>query len=457
MIRLKNFKLFTESKKYSNKNIISEICISMLLINNEFLDNILDRGLKSRYTENSQIFLTDLKNILLAKNRLKLGKFIDNRCVEDEEISKVNNEFEFVDFDIENDWNILIDARIAARSIIDKLLPDDKLDSNYIKNVYWIGPNKDEEYKEDIVIELNNEVQYSFFLNKNLSNTKTASFNKFADDLIGNNIDKLYKENYIDIWDKLAQEWVKLIYNNVNNNIKEYIEKFIDPNRIDSIGFFNLIDIKHSDKQFKYLGEYMPEFNRNILKLTDLLNETWKKREDLFIDLTLVENEWSKIKRVLLNSKILENLLTTSLKSDFPNFVKRTKSGLKIADGVVKMKLMKTIVEKMDCLERNLFYIDKKGKNFYILPSREFFRENYNNIDILFDYHIKFSELGKNVNENDFKIYLKLKLYNKNLLDMDISIKTVGGELSEKLSAKYKFNFSDKFNYLISKNLKLNE
>ena len=77
---IKDYQLFKESKTYSNKNLISEICISMVLLNNEFLDNILDRGLKARYSENSQIFLTDLKNLLLAKNRLYLGKFEDGKC-----------------------------------------------------------------------------------------------------------------------------------------------------------------------------------------------------------------------------------------------------------------------------------------------------------------------------------------------------------------------------------------
>jgi hypothetical protein len=79
---LKGYQLFKESKGFQpNKNIISEICVSMVLLNNEFLDNILDRGLKARYSENSQIFLTDLKNLLLAKNRLHLGRFVDDRCV----------------------------------------------------------------------------------------------------------------------------------------------------------------------------------------------------------------------------------------------------------------------------------------------------------------------------------------------------------------------------------------
>ena len=56
---IKGYQLFKESKNFSNKNIISDICVSMVLLNNEFLDNLLDRGLKARYSENSEIFLTD--------------------------------------------------------------------------------------------------------------------------------------------------------------------------------------------------------------------------------------------------------------------------------------------------------------------------------------------------------------------------------------------------------------
>jgi hypothetical protein len=70
------------------------------------------------------------------------------------------------------DWKILVDSRNIARSIIDKIIPDDKLDSDRVRNIFWIANNKTDEHKEDIVIELNDGKQYSFFLNKNLSNQK---------------------------------------------------------------------------------------------------------------------------------------------------------------------------------------------------------------------------------------------------------------------------------------------
>jgi hypothetical protein len=39
----------------------------MLLINNDFLSNILDKGIRGRYNENSQVFITDLKVYCLLK------------------------------------------------------------------------------------------------------------------------------------------------------------------------------------------------------------------------------------------------------------------------------------------------------------------------------------------------------------------------------------------------------
>jgi len=77
---LTNYKLFKESidlekSVYTNSNLVKEICVAMLLINNDFLDNILDKGLKSRYTTNTHAFINDLKTLVLGNNRLKLGMF----------------------------------------------------------------------------------------------------------------------------------------------------------------------------------------------------------------------------------------------------------------------------------------------------------------------------------------------------------------------------------------------
>lgn len=447
---LKRYELFRESKTYTNKNLISEICIGMVLLNNEFLDNILDRGLKARYSENSEIFLTDLKNLLLSKNRLHLGIFIDNKCETDDELSKVNGFFEDIKFNIEKDWNVLVNARTTARNIIDKLLPDEKLESDRIRKVYWIGPNKTDDFAEDMVIELNDGRQFSFYLNKNLSASKSASFNTFADDLIGTDIERLHSEEYLSKWDKLTQEWIRIIYEGSNKNIQRHIEKFIDPKRIDTIGYFEYFDIRHQDPRFKHLGEFIQEFDKNILKFSDLLSEIWKMREVCFMDVERSFKEWMETKIVILNSNILENLLTTSLKTNFPEDVTKLDDNFKLAGGTVKMKLFKTLVEKMGCLERPLYFLGNNGNVFNMVPSREFFRKNYDDLKIKFDYHVNF-KVSEEEDKNDFEIKIKLELDDQTLLDMAIIVKFTGSEMSGKLSSKYKFDLTPNFNYLIAK------
>jgi hypothetical protein len=449
---LRGYKLFTEARqeKVSYKNLIHEICTCMVLLNNEFLDNLLDRGLKARYSENSDTFVTDLKNLLLAKNRLNLGKFDGDTCVADNDLGKINSIFDETNFDIEKDWDKLVGARTTARNIIDKLLPDSKLESDMIKDIYWIGPNKDDDHKEDIVIETKDGKQYSFYLNKNLSTQKTASFSLFADDLIGADIDRLYKEEYLPKWDKLTQEWIRLIYENSNKNIQQIIEKFIDPKRIDTIGYFEYFDIRHKDPKFKYLGEFIKDFDKNILKFSDLMNEIWKNKDNYFMDSNRVTKEWMETKIVILNSKILENLLTSSLKSNHSDDIQKLEDDWKLAKGTVKMKLFKTLVEKMGCLERPIYFLGKNGDIFNLVPSRDFFRENYDDLNIKFDYHVNFT-VNEDEEKNDFTIKIKLELDEETLIDMFIIVKFSSGEMSGKLSAKYKFDISDNFNYLISK------
>ena len=447
---LKGYQLFKESKTYSNKNLISEICISMVLLNNNFLDNILDRGLKARYSENSQIFLTDLKNLLISKNRLHLGKFVDDECQSDDEVSKINGLFDDVKFDIEKDWNLLINARTTARNIIDKLIPDEKLTEDNIKRIYWLGPNKDDEHQEDIVIEDQNGKQYSLYLDKNLSSQKSASFNLFMEELIGQNLEKLFSEEYLSKWDKLTQEWISNIYENSNKEIQRHIEKFIDPKRIDTINYFEYFDIRHSDPKFKHLGEFIPELNKNILKFSDLLSEIWKDKELCFSNPSEVVRKWNETKIVILNSKIIENLLTNSLKTQFPEDIEKLDDNFKLAGGTVKMKLFKLMVEKMGCLERPVYYLSNNGNNFNLVPAREFFRKFYDELKIKFDYHVNF-EVSEIEDNNDFNFKIKLQLDDSPLIDMNIVVKFTGSEMSGKLSAKYKFDLSSEFNYLIGK------
>jgi hypothetical protein len=296
---LKKYTLYKESNQhyiYNKKNLVQELCVCMLLINNEFLDNILDKGIKARYENNTHVFLNDLKSLLQEQNnRLKLGKFIDNKCLEDNDLGKLNKIFDNCEFDIQKDWNKLINSRIIFRNIYDKLLAanETKLEESLIKNVYWIGVNKNDDDKEDIVIELNTGQQFSFFVDKNLTTIKTSSFAKFGEELIGDYIENLYNEEYIIKWNKLIQEWVRNIYENSNKNYQIHIEKFIEPSRIETIKWFDYFSIKHTDPRFRNLGELIREFDMNILYFHDLMKQIWKNKEICFKDVSLVNNKWN--------------------------------------------------------------------------------------------------------------------------------------------------------------------
>ena len=440
--------LLEKKGEYKSTNLIQEICVAMLLINNSFLDNLLDKGIRARYNENSQVFLTDLKNLLFGKNRLHLGKFVEHRCVEDDDPSKINGLFESTSFNIEKDWNKLVNSRIIARNIIDKLLPDEKVTEDRVTNVFWLGPNKNDMNSEDIVLELSDGRQYSFYLNKNLSINKTASFNTFADDLIGTEMNKLYGEEYIPKWNKLVQRWVRIIYNNVNKNMQVHIEKFIDESRIDSLSWFTYFDLRHRDPRYKYLGENIKEFNKNILNFSDLMKEIWKNRDTLFMDAEGVYNEWEETKIFILNSKILEHILTESLTKNNINDIKKLEDGFKLAEGSVKMKLVKTIVEKLGCSESATYYLGNNGNIFNHIPSRNFFRKVYDDLTCKFDYHVKMAVEEEEEN-NDFNIKIKLEMDHEPLINFDVLVKFSGGDISSKLSAKYKFELVDDFNFKV--------
>ena len=449
---LKKYLEFIKESKtnYTNKNLIEEICISMVLLNNQFLDNLLDKGLKARYSEDSQVFLNDLKSLVQSKNRLSLGKFYDGKCIKDEDLSKLNGVFETLEFDIEKDWKKLIDARTTARNIIDKLLGDEKLDEKQIRMIYWLGPNKTEENKEDIIIETTLGKQYSLFLNKNLQTQKTSSFNTFAEEFIEADLENLYGPDNIKKWDRLAQAFIEITYESANKNIQTHIEKFIDTKRIDSIGYFEYFNIRHRDPRFKYLGELMPEFDKNILYLNDLLKLVWKEPEKYLNDPERAIKEWTDMKIVVLNSKILENLFTTSLIKNKKEEIEKIDDVWKRSSGTLKMKLIKILVEKLGCEERPLYYLSKSGNDFFRIPSRTFFRKYYDDIDVDFDYHVKFKRYEE-ADHNDFNMKVKISFKEDEIMQFTVSVKFQGGEFSDKLSAKYKFDIPDNFNYKLSK------
>jgi len=137
-------------------------------------------------------------------------------------------------------------------------------------------------------------------------------------------------------------------------------------------------------------------------------------------------------------------------KSGTKDEITKLESGLKRAEGTVKMKLVKAFVSKMGCLERPIYYLSSKGENFIQVPNRDFFRKNYDRLDVQFDYHVKF-QVSEDEENNMFKFKVKIFFDEDHLADLDVIIGFSGGEFSGKLNAKYKFDLPANFNYLVSK------
>jgi hypothetical protein len=90
----------------------------------------------------------------------------------------------------------------------------------------------------------------------------------------------------------------------------------------------------------------------------------------------------------------------------------------------------------------------ENGNIFNLIPERQFFRDNYDDLTIKFDYHVNF-KVSEEEENNDFKIKINLLLDDEKLVDMDIVIRMTS-EMSGRLTAKYKFDISSHFNYLVS-------
>lgn len=433
---IQKYGMFNESKTYKSKSIILDLCTSMCLINPTFLDNILDRGLDARYTENSNVFLNDLRNLVFNKNKLKFGTFKGGRAVEDTDNGKLNTFFNNTvnNFDIKKDWNALNKSRNVARNIQDKLLPEYRLEPEQIKYIYWFGPNKDKDNKQDIVVELNDDKQYSLVVNSNVSLNKTQSFNTLGDNLLGDNFsDVLYSDIYLEKWNKLAQEWLRLNYEYSKNEMKLNIEKFIDPDRIYTITWFDFFNIKHGDPRYKHLGEHFKEFDKNILNLSDLLNEMFKT-PSLYDDHETFKKEWSEVKITVLNSRILEHLF-----SHFLNKGIEKENGLYKASDVVKQKIMHTVCEILNCnIDNDIYYFGVD--NYNMIPSRQYFIDNINNIDIYYDTHVDLvvKDDTNNSDINDSQMKIKILLDGKEYIKTRIYTTFTGGELTSKLSSKIK-------------------
>jgi len=444
-IRLRN-KINESKSNRGTTSVITDLCICMLLINPNFLDNILDLGMKGRYLSNSNVFLNDLKNLVLAKNRLKIGKWVDDECVEDNEEGRINSIFNQYtnDFNIEEDWSKLVSARNTARNIQDKLFIGEKLTPDMISEVYWCGPNKTDDNVEDIVVKTQSGETYPININKKLNLTKTISFNTILDTLLDNNL--LYSEEYLTKWDKLTQEWCRLVYEGCKPEFKSYIKKFINPERFQSLTYFGFFQIKHMDSNVQNLGEFFKEFNANILEFSELMGLIYKNADMCFTEPQKVIADWNEKKTIMLNSQIIEHLLIESFKKMNGGGLNKNEEEFIMAESKTKMKIIRLILDLIGSIESDTYYFSNNGNTLYKIPNRQFFRDNFQKMNVVFDLHTKLiKEEGEETSQ------LRLFMYHDKdlLLKIDINTGFGGLEMGGKLSSKFKINFESDFNYKI--------
>lgn len=444
---VRDYTLFKESiQNDTYASLITDLCVAMLLINPNFLDNILDLGLKARYTGNSSVFLNDLKTLLVSKNRLKLGKFVGETCVEDTDVAKVYKYFQNSTFSIENEWKDLVNSRIIARNIVDKILMGDKLEPDMIKNVYWTALNKQDDYNCDLVIELTNDTQLCINLNRKINLSKSMSFNSFIDKLFSSKSDLLYSDSFIQSWDKLAQEWVNIIYLNANDEIKSYIEGFIDPDRIFSIQWREYFRIKHTDEQYKHLGIFVEPLGKNVVYLHELLSDVYKGKTKFIDNFVEIQTKWNEIQKDIIDSTIIEKMFIDSFKENKEDIVDSQTEGFYVAGGNLKNRLLKFIVELLGLSEMACYYFANNGNIIYTIPSKEIIRQNIEKFNIEFSFHVPLD-----TDDDSFdNLKLILSVEDKEILNLSVKSKWSGGEMSGKLSSSIKFDIKDEFNYVIS-------
>ena len=425
----------------------------MLLINPTFLDNILDKGRKSRYLYNTSAFLNDLKNLLMGNNRLVLGKKGDKgRYIEDPDMGgKVNSYFNEYSqsFDMEKDWSKLKRAREIAQNIQRNLIPDYQLSDQSIKNIFWMSPNKESnKEKEDIVIETKDGKQYPIVVDSKVNVSKTQSFNTLIDLMLGQQADRLFTDQYLDQWDKLTQVWFNLVYENCKHELKISIDQFIDATRGDSLTYFEYFGITILDPKHQYLGKYVPPLDKNYKELYKLMTDIWKGGDKFIENFDEVEKEWNEIKKVTMNNRIIEHLIVDSLNNliEEDEVEQKSDDNYILAKNKVKMRLMKVLVNLLDVNNVHTYYCTKD--EIYHIPTRRWFRENYENMDVEYDYHQKVLSEEEDV-DSQFKI--RLTLDGKKLLTMNLFTGFRGGEMSGNLNTKMIIDYVSDWNSKIDK------
>jgi len=258
----------SEENSLTNKQVY-QLCTAMCLLNKDFLRPLLSGGLEKRYSLHPNVFLNDLKNILLdPKTKIKIGKLVDGVYVmEEDQLAKMSKILQTTDFIPSKDWNWLSKAEKTAENISKNI---------NIREVYWTPDEKC-----DMVVKTDSK-SVRIFLGKNLDKKYEAT--EFFTKIFSTNISLDH------LMDHLTNIWCDLLLQ-LPENLKKYLYVWnFKPNMT-----WEEFQELYSEK---YLGEEIPElrfrykkfshFSKDAIRYIPELMEEWKiRKEKAFSDFWL--------------------------------------------------------------------------------------------------------------------------------------------------------------------------
>lgn len=141
--------------------------------------------------------------------------------------------------------------------------------------------------------------------------SKTYGTNAIFDILFGVDQQLIYQQQYL--WDKLIQNWMKLVFAHAKPEQKNVIENFIFDNQIADLTFEEYKKIAAND-EYKFLGVYYPQSKKNFKKLSDLLKYLIKDSKN-WHHFRAMKTSWQNLKNNILNKIILLPIFKDKIES----------------------------------------------------------------------------------------------------------------------------------------------
>jgi hypothetical protein len=440
---LNNYYSKSETIIVSNsKRAMFEILTAICILNPDFLTQILDGGYKQRYTMDTKSFMTDVKNIILNNNtKFKIGIWnkAEDKWETDKEISKIHYVFnDQTEFDVEKNWNVLVKADKLANSIRTAL----DIEDSKLKKVYWTGLDVFSEGCENVVVETKDE-QFQICLKNIFGTGFTKNANDVLSDLFEADID-IYSEDYEDNWNILTNKWLNIVYEHSNLDFQKYILEWLHTSHIDNYTYEDYMKLKHPGKHNQKLGKHIPEFNKNITHLRDLLKEIYDNRQEIMEDVAAFDTKWANAKDEFLNSRVLEHLFIEQLKTMGNDGLYYMIDGVryKTSTGSFKNNIIQFLLDKILCTGgKETYFFSENGKNWTFIPSSKVILED-DNVQALYRYH---ADLGDDNTDFELDVWIGRSEENK------VQKMLLGkmhfnwfGEMANKLKCKLSFDYDIK-------------